>query len=283
MKKTSMDETSTAGSMDDAVAAPPAYAAAEASSVTSTPPGRPRPAPLSALTAERDAGIGGDAAGAVGAASPFSGTERILAFSDGVFAIAITLLILNVVVPKAPFPPGGLLAALRHEWPAYLSYALSFLLIGIVWANHHQIFTQIKHANHLFLLINVLFLMWVAALPFPTALLAQYLTSHNQTERHAVTAIYSGAWLLGALLFNLLWWYGVANGRLLDAGTHHGIVRRTTWSYYVGPISYLIAFALAFVSVEASLALSFALAIFYAVLPLFPAAGGVNSDAMDAP
>jgi uncharacterized membrane protein len=126
-------------------------------------------------------------------------------------------------------------------------------------------------------LINVAFLMWVAALPFPTALLAQYLTSHDQVERHTVTAIYTGAWLVGALLFNLLWWYGVSAGRLLGDDAHHGIVRRTTWSYYLGPISYLISFGLAFVSVEASLALSFALALFYAVLPLFP--GSPNAAA----
>lgn len=207
-----------------------------------------------------------------GASGPFTGTERILAFSDGIFAIATTLLVLDLTVPKigAHAVHFDLGASLLDEWPNYLSYILSFLFIGIVWANHHQMFTQIRRSNHLFLLINVLFLMWVAVLPFPTALLAEYLTSPNQAERHLVTEVYTGIWLLGALLFNLLWWYGVHGQRLTDETIHHGIVRRTTWSYYIGPISYLFAFVLSFLSVEASLVVSFVLAVFYALAPLLP-------------
>ena len=234
---------------------------------------------MGVVSSAESAGKQGTSGEGTTAAGAYTGTERILAFNDGVFAIAITLLILNVVVPKAPFQHGGLLDALRLEWPYYLSYVLSFLIIGIIWSNHHQIFTQIKRANHIFLLINVVFLMWVAALPFPTALLAQYLTSGDAVERRTVTAIYTGAFLVGALLFNLLWWYGIYNRRLTGDRLDHGIVRRTTWSYYGGPISYLIDFGLAFASVEASLALFFVLAIFWALAPLIPGPRAPSSSA----
>ncbi|MDQ2741004.1 MAG: TMEM175 family protein, partial [Chloroflexota bacterium] len=102
------------------------------------------------------------------------GVDRLLAFSDGVFAIAITLLVLDLHQPTVAH---GLLGALLQEWPAYLSYALSFLIIGIIWAQHHAMFRSIRRTDHLFLLINVVFLMWIAVLPFPTALLAKYLDS----------------------------------------------------------------------------------------------------------
>ena len=86
----------------------------------------------------------------------YTGTERILAFSDGVFAIAITLLVLDLVPPHVEH---GVVQKLLDAWPNYLSYALSFFIIGILWASHHQMFTQIKRSNHVFLLINIVFLM----------------------------------------------------------------------------------------------------------------------------
>src|SRR5579875_3582714 len=99
------------------------------------------------------------------------GAERLLTLSDGVFAIAITLLVLSITVPKVD---SGLWAALRHQWPQYLSYVESFLIIGIIWAQHHQMFRHIERVDHTFLLINIVFLMWIASLPFPTELLGNY-------------------------------------------------------------------------------------------------------------
>lgn len=197
-----------------------------------------------------------------------TGTERVLAFSDGVFAIAITLLVLDLLPSLGPDQSKmSLWQALSSRGPAYISYILSFLIIGIIWTNHHQMFTQIKRANHLFLLFNVVFLMWVAVLPFPAALLAQYLTA-APGQRRAVVALYAGTFVVGALLFNLLWWYGVHNKRLTGDDTNHEVVRRTTWSYYVGPVAYLCDVGLALVSAEAGLALFLALAVFYALAPL---------------
>ena len=198
--------------------------------------------------------------------SGYTGTERILAFSDGVFAIAITLLVLNLL-PSIDHT-SSLVNELQVRWPSYVSYVLSFLVIGIIWTNHHQMFTQIKRSNHVFLLINVLFLMWVAALPFPAALLAQYLGSHNPDERRGVVVLYAAAFVVGSCLFNLLWWYGIYNRRLIGDQHDRDTVQRTTWSYFVGPIGYLLDLALAIVSPEAGLALFFGLAIFYALAPL---------------
>jgi uncharacterized membrane protein len=210
----------------------------------------------------------------------YTGTERILAFSDGVFAIAITLLVLDLTPPHVEHK---VVQKLLAAWPTYLSYALSFFIIGILWASHHQMFTQIKRSNHVFLLINIVFLMWVAALPFPTALLAEGLSHYDPVGRQAVVAIYTGMFLVCALLFNLEWWYAIYHGRLLGEGADPEAVNRTpprglrprlgcaqraARSYYIGPVAYLVDLALSFVSVEASLVLFFLLALFYALVPI---------------
>lgn len=128
------------------------------------------------------------------------GVRRLLAFSDGVFAIAVTLLVLDL---REPTVSHGLLDALLTEWPAYLSYVLSFLIIGIIWARDHRMFQFIRRTDHLFILINVIFLMWFALVPFPTALLARYLVIPG--EQQTATAIYTGVFLVGGLLVNLQW------------------------------------------------------------------------------
>lgn len=191
------------------------------------------------------------------------GTERLLAFSDGVFAIAITLLVLDLTVPHVHH---GLLGSLKDEWPEYLSYVLSFIIVGIIWTNHHQMFTHIKRTDHVFLLVNIVFLMWVACLPFPTALLAEYLGS--QSERVTVTAIYTGAFIVGAILFNFLWRYATYNQRLTGDRLDEEGIQRTTRSYNIGPVAYLVDFGLAFVSPQVSIVLFFLLAVFYALAPI---------------
>jgi len=190
------------------------------------------------------------------------GTERILAFSDGVFAIAITLLVLNVAIdPKTRRLPEELL----NLWPAYLAYGMSFLIIGIIWAQHHAIFSLINRADHIFLLINILFLMWVAFLPFPAHVLGQELGSHNQ---QAAMSFYAGVFLVGTLPFNLLWRYPASGYRLLRPDADPHLVRVTTRSYTIGPFLYLIDLVLSFVSVPLSVILFALLAVFYAIAPI---------------
>ncbi len=192
-----------------------------------------------------------------------AGVDRLLAFSDGVFAIAITLLVLDLHEPTVAH---GLLGALLKEWPAYLSYALSFLIIGIIWAQHHAMFRSIRRTDQLFLLINLVFLMWIAVLPFPTALLAKYLDS--PTEQQTAISIYTGAFVIGSALFNLLWRYAIHSDRLLGEQVDRRAVRKTTRSYVAGPILYLLDFALSYISPTASIALFFLSALFYAIAPL---------------
>jgi uncharacterized membrane protein len=138
-------------------------------------------------------------------------TGRTEAFSDGVFAIAITLLVLEIGIPASEFD--DLWSAIFHEWPAYLGYATSFLTIGGLWLAHHGIFRRLRYANNAVMRINLLLLMAVAFLPFPTRLVAEAIRDRS-AERAA--AIFYGACLLAiAVLFSALWAAVARDRRLL--------------------------------------------------------------------
>ena len=192
-----------------------------------------------------------------------SETARIEAFSDGVFAIAITLLILEIKVPQ---PAAGPLAGqLLRQWPSYVSYVISFVFIGIMWTNHHRLFNHIRRSDSGLMLLNLLLLLGVTFVPYPTSVLAAQLG--HPDERLAVL-IFNGSYFFIAIFFNLLWRYATSRKRQLvasetDAGEIDGITRQ----YAFGPVSYLACVGLAFVSVDASLALNFALACFFALPP----------------
>ena len=193
-----------------------------------------------------------------------SDTGRIETFSDGVFAIAITLLIIEIHPPHAE-GGAGLLGPLLELWPSYLGYAISFLVIGIVWANHHNRFRLIARSDHVFLFLNVLFLMCVAFIPFPTALLAEYLQG-SEAQRTAAVAVYAGTLTVTAVFFTLLWLYAASGGRLLDRDTDPASVRAMTLRYVLGLALYAVAFLLAFFVPALSLALIAGLALLF-VLP----------------
>jgi uncharacterized membrane protein len=190
-------------------------------------------------------------------------TGRIEAFSDGVFAIAITLLVIEIGVPHVEGTT--LFGALLEQWPSYLAYAISFLQIGVIWANHHNRFRFIARSDHLLLFLNILFLMCVAFIPFPTALLADYLLSSG-AERTTAGAVYAGTLAVTAVFFTLLWLYAAANYRLLHRNLDPSLLRAMTRRYVFGTFAYLVAFALAFVNVAASLILIVVLALLF-VLP----------------
>jgi len=190
-------------------------------------------------------------------------TTRLEAFSDGVFAVAITLLALDLHVPdplKGPHP--GLVHALLDQWPVYLAYGLSFLNILIMWINHHNLFRLIRRTNHLFLLLNGLLLLVVTTIPFATSLLATYL---QQPDKRAAQVVYSGAFLIMATTYNRMWAYASRDRRLLGADADERAVRVVTQSYRFGPLLYLVIFALAFVSAEVSLALGSLLSVYFAL------------------
>ena len=131
-------------------------------------------------------------------------TTRLEAFSDGVFAIAITLLILEVRVPERRDIGEGrqLLTALADLWPAYLAYGTSFVAILIMWVNHHIIFEHVRRTDHPLFLLNGLLLLCITFMPFPTALLAEYLGHPGQ---RLAAAVYAGSFVVIAIVFNLLW------------------------------------------------------------------------------
>lgn len=196
-----------------------------------------------------------------------SETARVEAFSDGIFAIAITLLVLEIRVPPPDLTGHGstLLPALLRLWPSYLGYLISFFTIGIMWVNHHSMFVLIRRTDRYFLLISVFFLMCIAFLPFPTAVLAEYLAEPK--GRRVAVALYSATFVLIAVAYNTLWWYAVRGGRLLHEKADQEAVRNISRRYMMGPIAYAISFALAFINVWASLAVHGLLATFF-VLPV---------------
>jgi uncharacterized membrane protein len=151
-------------------------------------------------------------------------TVRLVAFSDGVFAITITLLVLEI---RPPTDDTNLLHGLVALWPSYLAYALTFLFIGQVWANHHVMFDHIRAADRVVLLLNTLLLMVVAFLPFATSVLADALRS-GDGQRTAV-AFYGIAFGVTALTFNAVWQYACRHrllSRALDRAGATAISRR---------------------------------------------------------
>ena len=178
-------------------------------------------------------------------------TGRIEAFSDGVIAVAITLLILDVHVPNVK---AELLQALLKQWPTYLGYVTSFLVITIFWANHHNMFRHIQQVDYALLFINSLFLMCIAFIPFVTSLLTQYITSTSPTEQHTAAIVYGATLLLNGILFNSIWWYAVWKRRLVRSDLDAPAVQRITRGYLFGLPFYAFSIVLSLINVELSLA-----------------------------
>jgi uncharacterized membrane protein len=189
-------------------------------------------------------------------------TGRLEAFSDGVFAIAITLLILEIDVP---LHSTHLFHDILHTWPSFLAYVLSFAVILIMWINHHTVFRLITRIDRRFLMINGILLMLITFLNYPTAVLADYLTTS-----HAGSALllYDGTFVFISLTFNALWRYAAHNGRLLGAEVKPETVAAITRAYRRGPFFYTASFLAAFVSVPLSVAINIGLAIYFAVYGL---------------
>jgi uncharacterized membrane protein len=192
-------------------------------------------------------------------------TARVEAFSDGVFAIAITLLILEVKVPSVG--SGELSAQLLRQWPSYVSFVISFAFIGIMWMNHHRLFTHIERCDDLLLVLNLLLLLGVTAVPFPTSVLATHL---GQPGQRTAALLFNGTYFCIAVLFYGLWRYASSRRRrLLGADVDMASVERISRQSAFGLVLYFICLALAWVNVAVSLALSVALACFFAFPPGF--------------
>jgi uncharacterized membrane protein len=166
------------------------------------------------------------------------GMGRILALSDGVFAIAITLLILEISIP-ATTGDTGLTKALLALWPRYLAYVLSFLVIARFWVAHHQAFRLIGRYDAVLVWLNLLLLMFVAFLPFPTAVLGR----HNGTPPAAV--LYAVAVILAGTASSAYWWYASGRGRLLRPDVGRARVRALRARGLLGPVFFTLTLPVA--------------------------------------
>jgi uncharacterized membrane protein len=181
-------------------------------------------------------------------------TARLETFSDGVFAIAATLLILDV------HRTGGSVShGLVHAWPSYAAYAISFLTIGIVWANHNTVFKQIGRVDRTFLMINVVFLMVVAFSPFPTRVVAENL----RNDSHAAAFAYGLNFTAMAVCYGALWFYAAHGRRLLAADADPRTVSGISRSFAPGSLVYALATLTALYSAYLAVALYAAIAVFY--------------------
>jgi uncharacterized membrane protein len=187
-------------------------------------------------------------------------TARVEAFSDGVFAIAITLLILAVGVDLER-ASGPLSHQLLHLWPAYIAYAVSFITVGIMWINHHQIFRHFAGVDRILLLLNTLLLMSISFTPFPTRVVAEF--AHTESDRRAAALLYGINFTITAILFLALWRYG--SRKLLRPNTDMREVSGITRSYLPGAPIYGTATLIAFASPVVSLIMFGAIALFYAI------------------
>jgi uncharacterized membrane protein len=181
------------------------------------------------------------------------------AFSDGVFAIAATLLVLEFAVKSGDYaPPLG--KQLLHLWPSYLAYLTSFITIGIIWMNHHFCVETIARADRTLMFLNLLLLLTVAFLPFPTRLVADYLQKPG--EQTAVYA-YSATFIVMSVIYNLWWRYASTNRKLIGASVPDSTVRGITRAFNPGVPIYAATFIVAVFSPLASVFLTFAIAAFY--------------------
>jgi uncharacterized membrane protein len=194
-------------------------------------------------------------------------TQRIEAFSDGIFSIAITLLVLEIKVPELPDGGDGLAAKLLSLWPSYFGYVFSFVMIGIHWANHHYIFKLYERSDHNFLMLNIFYLMCISFLPFPTAVLARYIEVVPKQETVAV--FYALGLFLPAFAWLLMWLYASLNHRLLHPRLDANFKRHLTRRYFLTNLFYLGAIALSFWHGLAGLGLCVGLTLLY-ILPTRP-------------
>lgn len=187
-----------------------------------------------------------------------SETGRIEAFSDGVFSIAGTLLVLELKPPAANVPFWHGLASL---WPGFAAFLLSFFFIGIMWINHHRLFQHIRRSDEMLLITNLLLLLGVVWVPYPTSLMAQAVTRGNILN---AAILYNGSYLVIALLFNLQLNVAIRRG-LVDR--EYAAVRGIAKTYFLGPVLYGLCFACTWWNVGLSLALNGALALYFLLSP----------------
>jgi uncharacterized membrane protein len=162
-------------------------------------------------------------------------TSRLEAFSDGVFAIAATLLVLELRVP--PVGSGALFAQLVAQWPAYAGYVVSFLTIGIIWVNHHAMFALVRRVDRPLMFLNLLLLLVIALIPFPTAVAGQWIT--DSEDAPVAAALLGVVFLTMGLSFGAIWLYAVNHHELALEGIQPALARSAIPRFLIGNLVYL--------------------------------------------
>ncbi|MGW0395863.1 TMEM175 family protein [Streptomyces sp. NPDC003042] len=187
-------------------------------------------------------------------------TNRVEAFSDGVFAIVITILVLELKVPEEQGTE--LWHGLWQQWPHYAAYLVSFLIIGVMWVNHHTIFSHLKRVDRPLLFLNLLVLMVVSVIPYTTNVLAEHLVDDESANVAAI--LYSSWTVVYALAFLAFWWYVTRVGHLFHETVDKEGARATRLRFGLGAVAYPLTVVLSFYSAPLTLVAHFLIALYYA-------------------
>ncbi|WP_330329397.1 TMEM175 family protein [Streptomyces sp. NBC_00536] len=189
-----------------------------------------------------------------------SETGRVEAFSDGVFAIVITILVLEIKVPEET--GSALWHGLWAQWPHYAAYVVSFLIIGVMWVNHHTIFIHLRKVDRPLLFLNLLVLMVVSVIPWTTSVLAEHLDDGDSANAAAI--LYSSWTVVYALAYLGFWWYVTRVGHLFHEHVDREGARATRMRFGLGAIAYPCTVLLSFFSAPLTLVAHFVIALYYA-------------------
>ncbi len=190
-----------------------------------------------------------------------SETGRLEAFSDGVFAFAITLLVLGLYDPTTR-GMADMAQGLLAEWPSFFALATSFLTILVMWMNHHNMFNYIARLNRRFMFLNGLLLMFITLTPFTTLLVSEHLLDSNATVS---AAVYAGTFFLLSVVWNVLWHHAADHARLTGKEVSRAQITAIKRQYYVAPSLYALSFLISFIDALTSVILIILVAVFYGV------------------
>ena len=210
-------------------------------------------------------------------------SRRAESFSDGVFAVAITILVFNLLpVGAASVSSGQLTRALSAAWPQYAAYAVSFLTIGIMWLNHHTMLAHVNRVDRTLLALNLFLLMGVVAIPFPTALVAEHLTGKFRAGGQVAAVVYGLVMIAISIGYSGMWLYLESHRDRLGASTRIRSVRAASIRFGAGLIGYVAAtLVAALVSATAALVLYGLIAVYY-LFDQLPDATGADAGTAGA-
>jgi uncharacterized membrane protein len=189
--------------------------------------------------------------------------KRLEYLTDAVLAIVMTLLVLEITVPQLSHTEASteLTRELVELWPMFLSYATSFIILGFAWIGDIDQLHLVKRVNRTFLWLTILYLMFIAVIPFSTALLGEY------GDQQISVIIYGINLLVAAFWYNVKWWYASRNHLLIDKNSDPNIIRAITRRHLIAPIMYSIAIAMSYASLQLSIILYIATPLYF-LLPI---------------